>query len=56
MPPLPAGNRRTTPMEVENPKDMGSFHARSTSCPWANPNLQVTLQRASDPMVGPHSC
>ena len=46
-----AGNRRTTPLEVEHPKDIAAFHARSTSCPWAKQNLQVTLQRASDPIA-----
>ena len=40
-----AGNRRTTPLEVEHPKDVAAFHARSTNCPWAKPNLQVTLER-----------
>jgi len=37
-----AGNRRTTPLEVENPKDIKTFHARSAACPWAKQNLQVT--------------
>ena len=46
-----AGNRRTTPLEVEHPKDVAAFHARSTNCPWAKPNLQVTLEKASDPMA-----
>jgi hypothetical protein len=46
-----AGNRRTTPLEVDHPKDVAAFHARSTNCPWAKPNLQVTLERASDPMA-----
>ena len=46
-----AGNRRTTPLEVEHPKDAAAFHARSTNCPWAKPNLQVTLEKASDPMA-----
>ena len=46
-----AGNRRTTPLEVEHPKDVAAFHARSTNCPWAKPNLQATLETASDPMA-----
>ena len=46
-----AGNRRTTPLEVEHPKDVAAFHARSTNCPWAKPNLQATLEKASDPMA-----
>ena len=46
-----AGNRRTTPLEVDHPKDVAACHARSTNCPWAKPNLQVTLERASDPMA-----
>ena len=45
------GNRRTTPLEVENPKDPTTFHARSLSCPWAKPLLQETLERACDPMA-----
>ena len=46
-----AGNRRTTPLEVEHPKDIAAFHARSTSCPWAKQHVQHTLERASDPVA-----
>jgi len=39
-------------MQVDNPKDPRAFHARSSACPWAKPNLQATLERATDTMAG----
>ena len=44
-----AGNRRTTPLEVEHPKDVAAFHARSTNCPWAKPNLRRPWRRRPIP-------
>jgi len=38
-------------MEVEHPKERAGFHARAAACPWAKPHLQVTLERACDPVA-----
>jgi hypothetical protein len=46
-----SGKRKTTPLEVENPKDPGTFRARSTACPWSTPNLHATLRRCWDPVA-----
>ena len=46
-----SGRRKTTPLEVENPKNRETFRARSTACPWSTRNLQATLQRCWDPVV-----
>ena len=45
------GNRKSTPLEVDNPKDATHFRARSAECPWSRRRVQRTLERASDPVT-----